>query len=243
MNQTVLITGASHGIGRAIATAFAKAGNQLIITCHHSKAALLAFQKELEDTFHIDVLASIGDIGDYAYVERLFDEVSARFGGVDILINNAAISHIGLLSDMSIGEWNRILHTNLTSVFSTSRLFSPYMVQQKRGKIINISSVWGEVGASCEVAYSACKGGVNAFTKALAKELAPSNVQVNAVACGIIDTRMNSCFSEEERQLLAEEIPAGRFGTPDEVASFVLSLAVGNDYLTGQVIALDGGWT
>ncbi|MGN0347984.1 MAG: elongation factor P 5-aminopentanone reductase [Roseburia sp.] len=243
MNQTVLITGASHGIGRAIATAFAKAGNQLIITCHHSKAALLAFQKELEATFHIDVLASIGDIGDYAYVERLFDEVSARFGGVDILINNAAISHIGLLSDMSIEEWNRILHTNLTSVFSTSRLFSPYMVQQKRGKIINISSVWGEVGASCEVAYSACKGGVNAFTKALAKELAPSNVQVNAVACGIIDTRMNSCFSEEERQLLAEEIPAGRFGTPDEVASFVLSLAVGNDYLTGQVIALDGGWT
>lgn len=243
MNQTVLITGASHGIGRAIATAFAKAGNQLIITCHHSKAALLAFQKELEDTFHIDVLASIGDIGDYAYVERLFDEVSARFGGIDILINNAAISHIGLLSDMSIEEWNRILHTNLTSVFSTSRLFSPYMVQQKRGKIINISSVWGEVGASCEVAYSACKGGVNAFTKALAKELAPSNVQVNAVACGIIDTRMNSCFSEEERQLLAEEIPAGRFGTPDEVASFVLSLAVGNDYLTGQVIALDGGWT
>ena len=179
---------------------------------------------------------------DYAYVERLFSEISAVFGGVDILINNAGISHIGLLSDMDIAAWNRILGTNLTSVFFTCKLAIPYMLQRKSGKIINISSVWGSVGASCEVAYSASKGGVNAFTRALAKELAPSNIQVNAIACGMIDTRMNDCFSEEERLALAEEIPSGRFGTPEEVAALALQLCTANDYLTGQIITLDGGW-
>ena len=116
------------------------------------------------------------------------------------------------------------------------------MVHHKAGKIVNISSVWGISGASCEVAYSACKGGVNAFTKALAKELAPSNIQVNAIACGVIDTEMNACFSEEERSALTEEIPAGRFGLPEEVAALALQLCTENDYLTGQIITLDGGW-
>ena len=116
------------------------------------------------------------------------------------------------------------------------------MITRKQGKIINISSVWGCSGASCEVAYSASKGGLNLFTQALAKELAPSNIQVNAIACGCIDTQMNACFSEEERALLAEEIPAGRFGMPEEVAALALSLASGNEYLTGQIITLDGGW-
>ena len=117
------------------------------------------------------------------------------------------------------------------------------MVSRHSGKIINISSVWGNVGASCEVAYSACKGGINSFTKALGKELAPSNIQVNAIACGVIDTQMNACFSDEERQALADEIPAGRFGSPEEVAALALQLATGNQYLTGQIITLDGGWT
>ena len=116
------------------------------------------------------------------------------------------------------------------------------MVHQKSGCIINISSVWGSVGASCEVAYSASKGGVNTFTKALARELAPSSIRVNAIACGVIDTAMNQCFSEEEREALAEEIPAGRFGLPEEVASLALQICTGNDYLTGQIITLDGGW-
>lgn len=242
MNKTVLITGASRGIGRAIAFAFAKAGNRLIITCSKSSDDLLSVQRELEDCFHIEVLASVGDLTDYTYVEQLFAQINARFGGVDILVNNAGISHIGLLSDMSIEEWNCIVNTNLTSVFSTCKLAIPHMVHQKSGKIINISSVWGNVGASCEVAYSACKGGVNTFTRALAKELAPSNIQVNAIACGVIDTQMNACFSAEERQALAEEIPAGRFGTPEEVAALVLTLTAGNEYLTGQIITLDGGW-
>lgn len=242
MNKTVLITGASRGIGRAIACTFAKEGYHLIINCSRSKDELLSLKAELESAYHSKVLASVGDISDYVYVEQLYKEIRLHFGGVDVLINNAGISHIGLLSDMSIGEWNHIVGTNLTSAFSTSKLAIPYMVHQKSGKIINISSVWGNVGASCEVAYSACKGGINAFTKALAKELAPSNIQVNAIACGVIDTRMNACFTAEERQELADEIPAGRFGTPEEVAALALQLATGPEYLTGQIITLDGGW-
>ena len=242
MRKTVLITGASRGIGRAIAVAFAKADYNLVITCSRSESELLSLKKELETVYSVDVLASIGDISDYEYVVRLFAHVKERFHGVDVLINNAGISYIGLLTDMSIEDWNHIVGTNLTSVFSTCRLAIPHMVHCKQGKIINISSVWGIAGASCEVAYSACKGGINAFTKALAKELAPSNIQVNAIACGVIDTSMNACFSEEERIALAEEIPAGRFGRPEEVASLALQLATENQYLTGQIITLDGGW-
>ncbi len=242
MPKTVLITGASRGIGRAIAVAFAGAGYRLVITCSNSREELLSLKQELKTQFHVDVLPSIGDVSSYSYMQQLFSEITERFGGVDVLINNAGISHIGLLSDMTIGDWNRIVSTNLTSVFSSCKLAIPYMVHQKAGKIINISSVWGIAGASCEVAYSACKGGVNAFAKALAKELAPSNIQVNAIACGVIDTQMNACFSEEERKALTEEIPAGRFGLPEEVAALALQLAAGNDYLTGQIITLDGGW-
>lgn len=172
----------------------------------------------------------------------MFEKINGFCGGVDVLINNAGISHIGLLSEMSYEEWERILHTNLTSVFSCCKLAIPHMVSQKSGRIINISSDWGICGASCEVAYSATKGGINAFTKALAKELAPSNIQVNAIACGVIDTQMNACFSEEERAELADEIPAGRFGTPEETAHLAVQLATGNEYLTGQIITLDGGW-
>ena len=172
----------------------------------------------------------------------MVDETLDKFGHINVLINNAGISHIGLLSDMSIEEWNKIVANNLTSVFSFSKLVIPQMVSYKSGKIIQISSVWGNVGASCEVAYSACKGGINAFTKALGKELAPSNIQVNAIACGVIDTDMNKCFTDEERNELADEIPAGRFGTADDVASLALSIATGNEYLNGQIITLDGGW-
>ncbi len=242
MSATVLITGASRGIGRAIATTFAKAGYQLAITCSKTETELLQLASELKRTYAVDVLTSVGDVSDYAYVEKLFSDITARFGGIDVLVNNAGISYVGLLTDMSIDEWNQIVNTNLTSVFSTSKLAIPYMVHKKAGKIINISSVWGNVGASCEVAYSACKGGMNSFTRALAKELAPSNIQVNAIACGCIDTQMNSCFSNEEKAALADEIPAGRFGRPEEVAELVFALASGHKYLTGQIITLDGGW-
>lgn len=243
MKKTVLITGASRGIGKAIAQRFAQEGYSLIINCSKSPEALYTLKEELISHYHIPVLASVGNIGDYSYVQQLFEDIQAEFGGVDIVVNNAGISHIGLLSDMSVEEWHHLMDINLSSIFYTSKLAIPYMLSHKEGKIINISSIWGNAGASCEVAYSASKGGMNSFTKALAKELAPSNIQVNAIACGCIDTQMNQCFSEEERLELINEIPAGRFGTPEEVASLVYTLAEEHNYLTGQIITLDGGWS
>jgi 3-oxoacyl-[acyl-carrier protein] reductase len=143
---------------------------------------------------------------------------------------------------MSYDDWSNVINTNLNSCFLTCKNAIPEMVKRHKGKIINISSVWGNVGASMEVAYSASKGGMNTFTKALAKELAPSNIQVNAVACGFIDTDMNKCYSGEEIRAVIEEIPADRMGKPQEVARLVGMLCDGNEYLTGQIITLDGGW-
>ena len=242
MNKTVLITGASRGIGKAIAHKFASEGFSVVINCSKSASDLNSLKQELETFYHVPVLASVGNIGEFSYVEELFSLIHTQFGGVDILVNNAGISHIGLLSDMTPDQWQNVINTNLSSAFYTSKLAIPYMLSKKQGKIINISSVWGNVGASCEVAYSASKGGLNTFTKALAKELAPSNIQVNAIACGCIDTAMNQCFSAEERIALEEEIPSGRFGTPKEVADLTYSLATDYNYMTGQIISLDGGW-
>ena len=179
------------------------------------------------------------------YISELFKAMQDMFREIpylDVLVNNAGISYIGLLTDMTYEEWQQVLRTNLDSCFLTCRNALPGMIHRKKGKIINISSVWGNVGASMEVAYSASKGGVNSFTKALAKELGPSNIQVNAIACGVIDTDMNKCFSEEERQELIAEIPADRMGRAQEVAQLVVQLCTGNEYLTGQIITLDGGW-
>ena len=243
MKPTVLITGASRGIGKAIAIRFAQEGYSLVINCSKSSEALLQLKEELETIYQIPVLASVGNVGDYDYMKSLFEEIKNTFGGVDILINNAGITHIGLLTDMSVEEWNNLLNINLSSAFYSTKLAIPYMLSKQAGKIINISSVWGNVGASCEVAYSASKGGLNTFTKALAKELAPSNIQVNAIACGCIDTVMNQCFTEEEHQALKEEIPSGRFGTPEEVAELAFFLSSNCNYLTGQIVTLDGGWS
>lgn len=239
--KTVLVTGASRGIGKAIAVKFAKKGYNVVISCVHREDRLLQTKKEIE-SFQVPCLAYRGDMGDMACCSELFDQAKKQFGGVDVLVNNAGISYIGLLQDMSCEDWERMLHVNLTSVFNCCKLAIPYMVQQKQGKIINISSVWGTVGASCEAAYSATKGGINALTKALAKELAPSNIQVNAVACGAIDTEMNQWMEEDELITLVDEIPAGRLGRAEEVADLVYHLGYKNSYLTGQVIGLDGGW-
>lgn len=240
MNKTVLITGASRGIGRAIALEYAKRKYNIVI-CARNGAALENTANEIR-ALGAACLAVTCDVGKYADVERLFSEVTGHFGDIDVLINNAGISHIGLLQDMSIEEWNNIVNTNLSSVFSCCKLAIPGMVRKQSGSIINISSVWGVAGASCEAAYSATKGGINSFTKALAKELAPSGINVNAIACGVMDTDMNHCFSEEEMQDIIEEIPAGRMGAPDEAASLALSISEGTSYLTGQVIVLDGGY-
>lgn len=242
MQQIALITGASRGIGKAIACELAKAGYHLSLCCRTKEEQLLELAAKLRETYGVSVLCFCGDAGSFAFVEHMIQNTLSEYGQIDVLINNAGISFVGLLTDMQPFDWENLLSTNLTSVFATCRNALPSMVARKTGKIINISSVWGLSGASCEVAYSATKGGVNAFTKALAKELAPSNIQVNAIACGVIDTDMNRCFSKEELSALAEDIPAGRMGQPGEVAAMVLSLCTAPSYLTGQIITLDGGW-
>ncbi len=239
--KTVLVTGASRGIGKSIAIEFAKKEYNVVITCSKTEKDLVNTKQEIE-RLGAFCISYVGDMGQPQDVRRLFAQIESRLPGVDILINNAGISFIGLLSEMSEDEWQHVMNVNLNSVFYCSKAVIPYMIHQKCGKIINISSVWGNVGASCEVAYSASKAGIHGFTKALAKELAPSNIQVNALALGVIDTSMNECYTVVEREHLKEEIPAGRFGTSMEVAEIVFSLAVGNDYMTGQIITVDGGW-
>lgn len=239
--KIVLVTGASRGIGRAIALTFAKNGYNVVINCIKNADALSMLQKEIEQ-YGVHCLAYVGDVGNPAFVEYMFRQIESQFGTLDVLINNAGISYVGLLTDMTPADWKLVMDTNLSSVFYCSSKAVPMMLKKKAGRIINISSMWGTCGASCEVAYSASKGGMDAFTRALAKELAPSGITVNAIACGVIDTDMNRNFSEEELEALAEEIPIGRFGAPEEVADFALQIAKGNAYLTGQIIHLDGGY-
>lgn len=241
MCKTVLITGASRGIGKGIALAFAKEGFQVALNC---KSNLEGLQETADAVSAGGAVCGLfpADVSNYNETKELFEKIDARFGGVDILINNAGISKIGLFQDMERSEWEHLINTNLGSVYNCCHFAIPHMVRRQQGKIINISSVWGITGASCEVAYSASKGAVNALTRALAKELAPSNIQVNAVACGAIDTEMNAFLSSEERAALIDEIPAGRLGAPKEVGALVQTVCNGNEYLTGQVIQLDGGW-
>ncbi len=237
-NQTALITGASRGIGRAAAERFAQAGYSLLLTCRHSAEILQAFAIELTEKYEISCLALQADMGNEEEVQALF----SRIPRLDVLVNNAGIAYMGLLSQMSSAEWHRVLAVNLDSCFYTCRAAIPLMLREHRGRIINISSVWGIHGASMEVAYSASKGGMNAFTKALAKELAPSGIAVNAICCGVIDTEMNACLSREDLEALRADIPADRLGSPHEVAQLILQTAQAPVYMTGQIITIDGGW-
>lgn len=240
--KTVLVTGASRGIGRSIALAFARQNYHVFLNCNHSITELDAVREEIEELPDGSCDIVIGDVGNSEMVNEMFKKIYKHCDALDVLVNNAGVSHIGLLSEMNDKEWNRIIQTNLSSVFYCCRAAVPKMVSKKEGKIINISSMWGTSGASCEAAYSASKAGVHGLTKALAKELAPSNIQVNAIACGVIDTAMNQQLSEEERLTLKIEIPAGRFAEPEEVADMVLQLADAPTYMTGQIIGFDGGF-
>ena len=237
--KTALITGASRGIGKSIAIEFAKNGYDLYLTCKNNIELLKKLKIELEQNSPVACHIFQCDMSDVNKVEQLFQYIPS----IDIIVNNAGISHVGLLTDMSYEDWHNVISTNLDSVFLTSKFGVPKMLTKHQGKIINISSVWGNVGASMEVAYSASKGAINSFTKALAKELAPSNIQVNAIACGIIDTDMNACFSEEDLHYIIEEIPTDRIGQPEEAARLCYMLAEAPEYLTGQIITMDGGWT
>lgn len=238
--KSVIITGATRGIGLALARFYASKGFCLTLNGGHDEKALKNVEKELSEK--TQVITHLGSVSEEKTAAEITQKALDTFGQIDLLINTAGISHIGLLSDMSTEEWHTVMGTNLDSVFYMSRSVIPHMVHRHSGKILNISSVWGEVGASCEAAYSASKGAVNALTKALAKELAPSHISVNGVSFGVIDTDMNRCFDEEERAALADEIPYGRFASPEEAAAFCYQITESPEYLTGQIIRFDGGW-
>lgn len=241
MSTTIVVTGASRGIGKAIAIALAKPDTNLVINCVNNSDLL----EEVADIIREKgafCTTFVGDISDFDTAQLMFDTIHKTYGLIDVLINNAGISIIGLFQDMTRQQWDKLINTNTGSIYNCCHFAIPDMLKAHQGKIINISSVWGNIGASCEVAYSASKGAVNALTKALAKELAPSNIQVNAIACGTINTDMNAVFSNEELAVLCDEIPAGRMGEPEEVANMVKFLCSAPSYLTGQIITLDGGW-
>lgn len=237
--KKVLLSGASRGIGAACAYLLASKGYSLYLTCKNSYSKLKEVAEKIQKDFpECEVKTFVCDMGSFADVSSIYKEI----GPVDILINNAGISHDGFFDEMSPETWDYILRTNLTSCFNTCKVFGPDMIHNKCGKILNVSSIWGEHGSATEVAYSASKGGVNAFTRSLAKELAPSNIQVNAVAFGCIDTDMMKVYSEEDREYVKQEIPAGRFGSPEEAARMILQILESPDYLTGQIVTMDGGF-
>ncbi len=240
-SKTVLVTGSSRGIGKAIAEAFGKAGCNIVLNASKSKEEL----NETYESFQREGISChqvLADVSQYDACERLFDEIKYTFGNVDILINNAGISWLGLFSDMHPENWQHMMSVNLYSVFNCTHLALPSMVRNHEGIILNISSMWGEKGASCEAVYSASKGGVNAFTKAMAKEVGPSGIRVNAISCGVIDTQMNKWLDETEKAELTEEISLMRFGKTKEVAKLALFLASDEaSFITGQIITIDGG--
>lgn len=230
MKQKVLITGASRGIGFAMAKRFAEAGYAVYALWHNQK-------EQLAGIGALDITPVHGDVADAASVAAVRDAV----GAVDILVNNAAISRFGLITDLSEAEWDEMMAVNLKSVFLLSRAFLPDMIRRQSGRIINVSSIFGAVGGSCEVAYSAAKAGVIGFTKALAKEVGPSGIQVNCIAPGVIDTAMNARLSAEDLAALRDETPLGRLGTPEDVANLALFLAA-DKFITGEVLHIGGGY-
>lgn len=240
--KNVLITGASRGIGRSTAILFAQNGYHVFLNCNKSVEELKQVQEEIEKHHPKAVTLVPGNVGNPSDVRSIFREIYSHCDSLDVLINNAGIAHIGLLMDLTDEEWQQIIDTNLSSVFYCCREAVPKMVSKKSGRIINISSMWGTVGASCEAAYSASKSGIHGLTRALAKELAPSRISVNAIACGVIDTVMNAQLDEAERQSLAEEIPAGRFCRPEEIAEVIWQTVNTPAYMTGQIIGVDGGY-
>ncbi len=234
--RNVVITGGSRGIGAACAEAFAKCGDRVFIIY------------EKNDARAAEVAAKTGaalikaDVSDEAAVRAAAEAVHEACGAVDVLVNNAGIAQIKMFCDITPAEWDRMFAVNVRGAFLMTQAFLPDMIRKKSGKIINISSIWGETGASCEVHYSATKAALIGFTKALAKELAPSGVCVNAICPGVIETEMNESLDSETKAALLEEIPAMRLGTADEVAQTAVFLASGGaDYITGQVIGINGG--
>lgn len=236
--KNVLVTGGSRGIGKAIVYAFARAGYNVLLNFNTSENLANEIASEFSN-----VKVYGADVGNQDCVINMVNYAKEHFGGIDILINNAGISCTGLFQDLQKDEWDRLLNVNLTGVYNCTKAVLPDMISKKQGKIINISSVWGLVGASNEVAYSASKAGVIGLTKALAKEVGPSNIQVNCIAPGIVMTDMISEYSMEELNDITNQIPLGRIGSTSDVADLALFLASDSaNYITGQIFSPNGGW-
>ena len=238
--KTVLVTGSSRGIGKSIAFAFANQGCNIILNASKSSEELLKTQDELKQMGFYSY-SYLADVSDYESCKEMFNAINNIYGNIDILINNAGISYTGLFTEMKPSDWSRLIDTNIKSVINCTHLALPKMISNKSGTVINISSIWGDRGASCEAIYSATKGAVNSFTKAMAKEAGPSGIRFNAISAGVIDTKMNAWLNEQEREVLSDEISLMRFGRPEEIADLALFLASDKaGFINGQVITLDG---
>lgn len=239
-SKVVLITGASRGIGRNIASTLARKGYIVVANYNKSEKQAEDLKQELkEENINIDIYKA--DVQKRNEVREMVSYVLNKYGKIDVLINNAGISESKMFLDETDEDWNNIINTNLYSAFCTTQEVLPNMIHNKNGCIINISSIWGIVGASCETIYSISKAGIDAMTKSLAKELGPSNIRVNSIAPGIIDTEMNSNLGTEELNQIIEEIPLERIGKTLDISKCVNWL-IEDDYTTGQIISINGGW-
>lgn len=238
--KTALITGGTKGIGKAIALSFLERGFEVVLNYRDDEATALATQEEFNILGYCPVLLR-ADVSDEMQVKQMFREFFGIYDKLDVLVNNAGISLVRVIQDTAPSDWNKIFDVNVKGVYHCCRAVTDKMIGVGGGCIINIASIWGEIGASCEVAYSASKGAVIAFTKALSKELAPSKVRVNCVSPGVIDTGMNAHLTGDEMEQLIERIPAGRIGYPEDVAAACVYLADA-EYVTGEVLSVGGGF-
>ena len=238
--RTVIVTGGSRGIGAAIVVELAKNNYNVVLNYNNSEEKAKKIQKDLkEQGINIEIFKA--DVSKREDVKKLVNFTIEKYNNIDILINNAGIDQIKPFMDITNEDWNKIIQTNLNSVFYCSQEVLKNMIHNKKGCIINISSIWGITGASCEVAYSVSKAGIDGMTKALAKEMGLSNIRVNSIAPGIVDTDMNKELSFEELQELKNEIPLGRVAAPEEIVKSVKWL-IDDEYVTGQIISVNGGW-
>lgn len=239
MEKVVIVTGASSGIGQEVAFQMAKNGYKVVGTYNNTYEGALELQKNLnKENIEMDIFKA--DVSKRENIKKIVEYTITKYKKIDILINNAGISEYKLFNDQTDDDWNRVMNTNLYSAFAMSQEVSKHMIKEKSGLIINMTSIWGITGASMEVIYSVSKAGMTGLTKALAKELGPSNIRVNSIAPGMIETRMNNMFSEEIKKEICDEIPLGKIGCPKDIAKCVLWLAE-DSYTTGQEISVNGG--
>lgn len=240
MNKTAVITGASRGIGRATAIEFARNGYNVLANYNNSEKEAMELEKMLtEEGYSIKVFKA--DVSKSSEADAMIEYCLKEFGGLDVLVNNAGISQDKLFTDITDEDWERMMSVNVTSVFNCSRKALQHMIWEKSGSIINITSMWGETGGSCEVHYSASKAAIIGMTKALAKEVGPSNIRVNAVSPGVIMTDMCAYYGEETLNELKEETPLMKLGKPEDIAETVYFLAEKGNFITGQVVGVNGG--